>query len=51
MASLDHILSPLRGGSKTDPANFQWVTKDVNWAKSKLTHDEFVSLCRKVVRC
>ena len=30
--------------------NLQWVASEVNRAKANLTHEEFVSLCRRIVR-
>jgi hypothetical protein len=44
--SLDHIISKFDDPSKTnDINNVQWVTKDVNVVKSKLSHIPFVELC------
>jgi hypothetical protein len=48
-ASLDHIQAQSRGGIGT-AANLQWVTKQVNACKHVLNHDEFVALCREVVK-
>ena len=48
-ASMDHILAVSRGGPHTIE-NAQIVRKDVNRAKGTLTNEEFISLCRAVVR-
>lgn len=48
-ASLDHKQPVSRGGADT-PDNLQWVTKVVNDCKRNLTHDEFITLCRRVTQ-
>lgn len=48
-ASMDHILAVSRGGPHIID-NAQIVRKDVNRAKGTLTNDEFIALCRAVVR-
>lgn len=48
-ASLDHRLPVSRGGEHTI-ANAQVLHEDVNRAKGTLTNEEFISLCRAVVR-
>ena len=47
-ASLDHI-TPIRSGGEHVIENTQVLHKDVNRAKSTLTNEEFVQLCREVV--
>ena len=46
-ASLDHIVPRSRGGSN-DIDNLQWVTRTVNWAKSNLSHEAFLGMCKAV---
>ena len=46
--SLDHIMPRSRGGENSLD-NCQLVTRQVNQAKSDLTTEEFVLLCKKVV--
>lgn len=48
-ASLDHRLPVSRGGQHT-VANAQVLHEDVNRAKGTLTNEEFIKLCRAVVR-
>lgn len=48
-ASLDHIVPLSRGGAH-DVSNLWIVDHQVNLAKATLTHDEFLALCREVVR-
>jgi 5-methylcytosine-specific restriction endonuclease McrA len=48
-ASLDHILPVCRQGAHTID-NAQIVLKEVNRAKGTLTNEEFIALCRAVVR-
>ncbi len=47
-AQIDHKISALRGGCHVIE-NLQWVTKDVNHAKQRLTSEEFIALCHLVV--
>jgi 5-methylcytosine-specific restriction endonuclease McrA len=47
-ASLDHIV-PVRSGGEHRIENTQVLHRDVNWAKTTMTTDEFVQLCREVV--
>jgi CRISPR/Cas system Type II protein with McrA/HNH and RuvC-like nuclease domain len=46
--SLDHIMPRSRGGENSLD-NCQIVTRQVNQAKSDLTTEEFVLLCKKVI--
>ena len=46
-ASVDHKVPILKGGNN-NITNLQWITKDINRMKGKLTHTEFVLLCAKV---
>ena len=46
-ASLDHIV-PVRDGGEHVIENAQILHRDVNRAKSVLSHDAFVQLCREV---
>jgi 5-methylcytosine-specific restriction endonuclease McrA len=48
-ASMDHILAVSRGGPHTI-GNAQILRRDVNRAKGTLTNEEFIALCRAVVR-
>ena len=48
-ASMDHMLAVSRGGPHTIE-NAQILRKDVNRAKGTLTNEEFIALCRAVVR-
>ena len=47
-ASLDHIMPISRDGKHT-LTNIQILHRDVNRAKSTMTNNEFVTLCREVV--
>jgi len=47
-ASLDHIL-PIRSGGEHVISNAQVLHKNVNRAKTTMTNEEFVQLCREVV--
>jgi 5-methylcytosine-specific restriction endonuclease McrA len=47
-ASLDHII-PVRDGGGHTLENVQVLHKEVNRAKSTLTHDQFIQMCREVV--
>lgn len=46
-ASLDHIVPSSKNGSN-DISNLQWVTFEINAAKSNMSHAEFVEMCCKV---
>lgn len=48
-ASIDHIIPKSRGGSN-EKSNLQWVLLNINRSKWDMTHDEFVAVCRSVVR-
>jgi CRISPR/Cas system Type II protein with McrA/HNH and RuvC-like nuclease domain len=48
-AQLDHIHPRCKGGDDS-PANLQWVTAAVNYAKRDLSQDEFIALCGGVMR-
>lgn len=48
-AAMDHIQAVSRGGTHTID-NAQILRKDVNRAKGTLTNEEFLKLCRAVVR-
>ena len=48
MASLDHIV-PVRCGGKHLVENTQVLHRDVNRAKTTMTNEEFIRLCREVV--
>ena len=48
-AAMDHILAVSRNGTHTID-NAQILRKDVNRAKGTLTNEEFLKLCRAVVR-
>jgi hypothetical protein len=44
--SLDHIISNFDNPTKKeDISNVQWVTKDMNLIKNKLSHENFIELC------
>lgn len=47
-ASLDHIV-PVRDGGEHTIENVQVLHKEVNRAKSTLTHEQFIQMCREVV--
>jgi len=49
VATLDHII-PLRCGGQHVLENTQVLHKDVNRAKGSMTTEEFLDLCREVVR-
>ena len=47
--SLDHIISNHDDPSKKeDLENVQWVTKDINLIKNKLSHQPFIDLCKYI---
>jgi len=48
-AALDHIV-PIRCGGEHVIENTQVLHKDVNRAKGSLTSEEFLAMCREVVR-
>lgn len=47
-ASLDHVV-PVRSGGEHRIENTQVLHRDVNRAKTTMTTDEFIRLCREVV--
>lgn len=48
-SSIDHRTPVSRGGARA-VANVQWVTATINWAKQDRTNEEFVALCRQVLK-
>lgn len=48
-AALDHVV-PIRHGGAHVIENVQVLDKDVNRAKGSLAREEFIALCREVVR-
>lgn len=46
-ASLDHI-TPRAVGGTNEASNLQWLHKDVNQAKGKMSNEEFIAMCRRV---
>jgi 5-methylcytosine-specific restriction endonuclease McrA len=48
-AALDHIHAISRGGTH-QTGNIQILHKDVNRAKATLTNEEFIDMCREVIR-
>ena len=49
IASLDHII-PVRAGGDHVIENAQILHKDVNKAKTVMTNEQFISLCREVMQ-
>ena len=49
MSSLDHKLPVSRGGDNT-LENLQIIHPVVNYAKARLTNDQFVAMCHAVAR-
>ena len=49
VASLDHIV-PVRNGGEHRIENSQVLHKEVNRAKSTMSNEEFIRMCREVVR-
>lgn len=47
-ASLDHVI-PVRNGGEHTIENVQVLHKEVNRAKSTMTHHQFIQMCREVV--
>lgn len=47
-ASIDHIVPASQGGTN-EISNLQVVTKEANFAKGAMGHDEFIAPCRDVV--
>ena len=49
--SLDHIISIFNNKTLSNELkNVQWVTKDINMIKNKLSHDQFINLCEKIYK-
>jgi 5-methylcytosine-specific restriction endonuclease McrA len=48
-ASIDHI-APIAKGGKHEMTNLWVVENTINRAKNTMTHDEFLAMCRDVVR-
>ena len=48
-ASLDHVVPTSKGGTN-EKSNLRWVLWEINRAKSDMTHEQFVAMCREVVR-
>lgn len=47
--SLDHIISVHDNKELyNDIKNVQWIHKDINWMKSKFSHDNFIKLCKHI---
>lgn len=49
MSSLDHKLPVCAGGSN-DIDNLQVIHPVVNYAKARMTNDEFIAMCHAVAR-
>lgn len=47
-AECDHKIPVSRGGPSTID-NLQWITGEVHAAKGRMTNEEFIEMCRKVV--
>lgn len=47
-AQVDHKVPKTRGGRDV-PANLQWISAKVNYAKRNLTDEEFISMCADVM--
>lgn len=48
-ASLDHII-PLSKGGTNDTSNLAWMDENSNYAKNNMSNEEFIELCRQIVR-
>jgi 5-methylcytosine-specific restriction endonuclease McrA len=48
-ACIDHKTPRTRGGSN-ELDNIHWVTKDINRIKGTMTHEEFVSLSKRIAQ-
>lgn len=46
-AELDHKI-PLSKGGTNQLGNLQWIAKEVNKAKGRMTNEEFVAMCKQV---
>lgn len=49
-AAVDHKVPILRGGAVSDFNNLQILHNDINRAKGNLTDQEFIGMCREVVK-
>lgn len=47
-ASLDHKMPTSRGGDHSID-NLQWVSSLINRMKTDMTHEEFLSMCRRIM--
>ena len=47
-AQVDHIIPASKGGDNSE-SNLRWLVAECNYAKSDLTNEEFITLCREVV--
>lgn len=49
--SLNHIISKFNDKTLShELKNVQWVTKDINIIKNKLSHNQFIKLCEKIYK-
>lgn len=46
-AELDHKIPISRGGTN-QLSNLQWVDKSINRAKTSMTNEEFIAMCKRV---
>jgi len=47
-AHIDHILPVSRGGTN-EASNLQWLDPMINQAKSNMTDQEFLDMCKQVI--
>ena len=48
-AQIDHILPKAKGG-KDNIENIRWVCREVNYAKRDMIDEEFIDICKSVIR-